>query len=72
VIVTVAIVVGDLGTIFNITGAVSANCIGYILPALFYIRCAKTKDTDYYISWGLFFFGCISGIVCIISEFLPK
>jgi hypothetical protein len=33
----IAITVGDLGKIFNLVGAVSANAIGFILPSFFYI-----------------------------------
>lgn len=51
--VTIAIVVGDIGPIFNIIGSVDATAISYLLPCAFYWQLTKNnnkKKMHYYIS----------------------
>ena len=64
--------VGDLGIIFNIVGAVSATGIAYVLPAIFYIKLAKKKTSHYYASWVILIISFSMGGFTLVSEFLFK
>ena len=66
-LVLIAILVGDIGPIFNIIGSISANAISYILPSLFYIQLAKKKDYDFYFSIMIVIISTILGMFCLIS-----
>lgn len=69
-LVALAIIIHDIEEIFNVVGALGANAICYLLPALFYIMLAKKKNKHYYISWIILVFFSILGIICIIAGFM--
>ncbi len=41
--ITLAILFDDLGVVLALTGAVAASCLGYILPALLYLKSYETE-----------------------------
>ena len=41
--ITLAISFDDLGVVLALTGAVAASCLGYILPALLYLKSYETE-----------------------------
>jgi solute carrier family 38 (sodium-coupled neutral amino acid transporter), member 11 len=70
ILIIIAIIVNDLGMVFAIIGAICANAISYILPAMFYIKVRRKKRGVYTLALVLAVFGLIAGVLSIIGEFL--
>ena len=67
--IAAAIFATEIGKILNIVGAVAANAISYIFPAIFYVKLTKkTQQKWWRISWFMLIFGCISGVICFSSS----
>lgn len=70
-IVTLAVTIGKLGTIFNLVGAIASNSIGFIFPTLFYIllirRKRRPKRINYYLAILLFLTAVPFGIFAVVA-----
>ena len=66
--VFLAIKIDNLDLIFSIIGSISANAIGFTLPALFYVKLTKKKDINYFLSIIIIIISILLGILCIIAE----
>jgi amino acid permease len=79
-LVVLAIIVTQLGTVFNLIGAIGANVISTGLPALFYFVLVNklkvwstltlTQRRIYYLSIVFFAWSILLMIVCVGSEIL--
>lgn len=67
-----AILIGNLGKVFNLVGAIASNSIGFIFPTLFYIMLIKKKNRPkrihFYIAVLLFFTAVPFGIFSVVAE----
>lgn len=65
----IAIIVQDLGPIFNILGAVSSNALTFLLPCIYYLRLTKKKSGVNIIAcWFIIVIAGGVGILCIVSQ----
>mmetsp|Transcript_70971 Transcript_70971/g.82623 ORF Transcript_70971/g.82623 Transcript_70971/m.82623 type:complete len:524 (+) Transcript_70971:41-1612(+) len=66
-LVAAAVFANGIGSLLGIVGAIAANAISYIFPALFYVMLTKRKHQKWwYISWFMLVFGIICGIISFI------
>jgi amino acid permease len=70
--VILAIFISDIGPVFSLIGAICANGISFVLPAAFYIMLRRKKRKVYHLAVGLFVFGLISGVVCLVGEIMKN
>ena len=62
--------INDLAIIFSFVGAIGANSIGFILPAIFYVKLSEGNNIKRKIAICLAIFGIVSGFVSLGSEIL--
>lgn len=68
-IVTVAILVQDIGPIFNVVGSISATAISYFFPCLFYVNLTKKKKNALtYISFMIIFAAAVVAVIGLVCE----
>lgn len=71
IVVAVAILVGDIGPIFNVVGSIDAVAISYVLPCGFYLRLSKKKKNVHYVaSFIIFVTASILSVTCLVSNYL--
>ena len=64
--VAAAVFANGIGSILGIVGAIAANAISYIFPALFYIKLTQRKTQKWWkIAWFMLVFGIICGIISV-------
>lgn len=71
-IVILAIFISDIGPVFSLIGAICANGISFVLPAAFYMVLRRKKRKVFRLAVGLFVFGLISGVVCLVGEVMKN
>jgi amino acid permease len=74
IIVVLAVTVGNLGSIFNLVGAIASNSVGFIFPTLFYmvivVKQHRKKRIHFWVSLALFCIALPFGIFAVASEFI--
>lgn len=73
--ITIAVVVGEIGPIFDIVGSIDATSISYLLPCAFYIglkRKNKKSNKHVIFSYILFISTGSLAITSLIFGFLKK
>ena len=58
----------EIGPIFNIVGAICANAISFLLPAMFYLKVRRKKLFVYKLAWTLFGVGIVTGVLSLAGE----
>lgn len=68
VVIICSVSSNSIASLLGLIGAITANSIAFLLPAIFYLKLTKTKQRWYKISWVMVVFGVISGMICFGSS----